>query len=334
MSIMAKAVPDAAIQRFEGLDQLRGVAVVLIHFVDLFLLLWDRASGFDWFGSFIIDRFPVYGIPPILFAFSTGLGVMLWKPRHREIDYLFRRSSLLMLSGFFLSYYVDGSADAWGLFEMIALLNIIIFFVDSVPLTVFGISMVLVANAFKPPFYSFGFPRVPYFFPDFELLPRIVSQSLVSGLFPLIPFLGWGLWGLLVGKIRGRESHLLLAGIIPATVGLGLRVVQPFEYNQAGNVYSTSMIVFSCGACSLSLWLLTKFRIAPLARFGMYAWRLTFWRYFALYMPFVWFGLFRSLPNMAALVVSVLSAIAQIAITYVRTDRLRELLSKPLTKMH
>jgi len=311
-------------QRYNALDQTRGAAVVLIHFVDVFYLLWDGASGFDWFGAHILDKFPIYGIPPILFAFSTGVSLTFWRDRHPELKYLFQRCGLLLLSGLILSYYVDGSADTWGLFEMIALLNVIIFFVNSIPLSAIGLTAVLALNAVKPPFYSFTFPTVPYFLPNFEALPRIISQSLVSGLFPLIPFLAWGFWGVIIGRIRHNERHHIASGMLPLGLGLALRTIQPITYSQWGNAYSTSMMLTSLGACSLGLLLLTKITIAPLTRFGRYAWRITFWRYPILYMPLVWLRTYKTLPHTTATIISLTAAGAQIGLTYIHKRGPRE----------
>jgi uncharacterized membrane protein len=124
-------------ERYLPLDQLRGIAVLMIHFVDVFYLLWDGSSGFDWYGSYLLDNVPIYAIPPILFAFSTGLAFTFWRSRHRDLHYLFNRCALLLLSGLILSYYIDGRADAWGLFEMIAFINLVIFSSTQSPLQLY-----------------------------------------------------------------------------------------------------------------------------------------------------------------------------------------------------
>jgi uncharacterized membrane protein len=211
---------EKATSRFSALDQVRGLAVFLIHFVDVFYLLWDSAKGLDWYGAFIIDSFPVYAIPPILFAFSTGVSLTFWRQRHPELRYLFNRCGLLLLSGFILSYYVDGSIEAWGLFELIAFINLVIFFLHTPQRAAAGLIITLSLNSEKPPFYSFSFPEVPYFFSGFEMLPRMVSRSLVSGLFPLVPFLTWGLWGVIIGSIKKNPRKLLVSGSSMIILGL------------------------------------------------------------------------------------------------------------------
>jgi len=301
------------VERYQALDQIRGIAVIWIHFVDLFLLLWNRSSGFDFYGGYLFDQFPVYGVPPILFSFSTGLSLTLWKDRH-DYKYLLRRISMLFLSGLLLSYWVDGSVETWGLFEMIALLNLVLFYLNSRLISILGITTILTLNELTPPFFSFHFPMVNYFF-NFEALPFIVSQALVSGLFPMIPFLVWGFWGCLVVRYR---NDLLRISLIPLGLGLILRMFQPFIYNQDGNVYSTSMILLLMGISSLLLFLLDKIKIPALNLYGRYAWRLTFWRYPLFYIPFVWVGMFQILNDIAAFVLSVVFSIALILLIKVK----------------
>lgn len=300
-------------ERYQALDQLRGIAVIWIHFVDLFLLLWNRKSGFDFFSGFIIDEFPVYAVPPILFSFSTGLSLILWKDR-RDYRYLFRRLSLLFLSGLVLSYWIDGNIEVWGLFEMIALCNLVLFFFNSEYVSIFGIATILILNELIPPFFVFHFPKIPYFI-EYEALPFIISQALVSGLFPLIPFLAWGFWGCIVSKHR---NNLLRISLIPIGLSLMLKIFQPFIYRQYGNVYSTSMVLFSMGIISLLLYLLQKIRVPVLALYGKYAWRLTFWRYPILYLPLIWLGMFQSLNYLYAFTLSIVLSLTLILLTKVK----------------
>lgn len=300
-------------ERYQPLDQLRGIAVIWIHLVDLFFLLWNRSSGFDFYGGYLFDQFPIYAFPPILFSFSTGLSITLWKEKH-DYKYLFRRLALLFLSGLILSYWLDGNVEAWGLFEMIALTNLVLFYLDSKFVSMCGIAVILTLNGLKPPFFAFHFPKVHYFF-EFEAMPFIISQALVSGLFPLIPFLAWGFWGCLVSKYR---NNLLRISLIPIGLGLMFRIFQPFIYNQYGNVYSTSMILLMMGISSLLLYLLDKIRVPTLNVYGKYAWRLTFWRYPTLYLPFIWFGMFQSLNYIEAFIVSTIFSLALILLTKVK----------------
>lgn len=296
-----------------ALDQLRGIAVIWIQFVDLFFLLWNRKSGFDFYGAYLFDQFPIYGIPPVLFSFSAGLTLTLWRDRH-DYKYLFSRVALLFLSGLVISYWMDGSVEAWGLFEMIALSNLVLFYLNSKLVSILGIGTILILNELTPPFFAFHFPKVHYFF-AFEALPFIISQSIVSGLFPLIPFLAWGFWGCLVSKYRDK---LLRISLIPLGLGLALRTFQPFIYIQFGNVYSTSMILLLMGICSTLLYLLEKIRVPLLNLYGRYAWRLTFWRYPVFYLPFVWFGMLQSMNCIEAFIVALIFSSALIALTKVR----------------
>jgi Na+-driven multidrug efflux pump len=139
---------------------------------------------------------------------------------------------------------------------------------------------------------------------------------LVSGLFPLIPFLSWGFWGVLMGRVIYHERKLILCGVSMAVIGFALRYIQPFTYSQTGNIYSTSMIILTFGSCSLVLWLTSKLEFSLLARIGKYAWRLTFWRYIILYIPLVLLGLFRTLTGLEALIISITASSAQIGLTY------------------
>jgi len=262
-------------------------------------------EGFDFYGFHLAGEFPFYGIPPILFAFSTGVSISIWRERH-DHRYLLSRVGLLLLSGFILAFYVDGRFDAWGLFEMIALSNFILFFVNSKLGSFLGILLILAVNHQIPPFYSFVSEPVDYFF-EFRALPMMASNAFVSGFFPMIPFITWAFWGVLYSKMQDKRLSL-----IPLAAGLALSFFEPFVYSQYGNVYSTSMILTTMGLSSLLLEALRNIHVPLLNIYGRYAWRMTFWRYFTLYMPFVWVGKFRAFNNINAFISAITLSISQI----------------------
>lgn len=299
------------LERDHALDELRGLAVIWIHFVDIFYLLWNGQGFFDFCCGYLFDEVPVYFLPPILFAFSTGLALTYWRDRHYwDGQYLLRRFGLLLLSGLILSYYVDFSFEAWGLFEMICLVNFIIFIINSERLAIIGIVLIVLLNYLIPPHFTISFQTFQYFKP-IRIPSHIVSQALVSGLFPTIPFLAFAFWGYIIGKHRKK---FIKFGLIPLGIGLILRFVDPFVYAQFGNTYSTSIIFLSMGMCSLLLYAFDKVRIPFLNLYGQNAWRITFWRYPILYFPFTIFGYFRKLNNEIAFFLSVIISISQIVL--------------------
>lgn len=313
-----------------SLDMLRGSAVVWIHFVDVFFLLWNRTYGFDFFGGYLFDGIPVYFLPPTLFAFCSGVALTIWTEKHKgDYRYLFNRIALLWLSGILLDIYVDmGAYDAIGIFVMIAFMNLILYFFNSIPLSIIGIGIVLFLNHSIPLGYRWASPTFPYFSGQMPLIPNYIPNLLWRGNFPMIPFLSWGFWGSLVGRIRNRDRDLILSGVIPIMFSLVLRTREAFIYSGGGGqLNTTSMIFLTFGLFSLMLYGLRFVKIPYLNVYGRYAWRLTFWRYFFLYMPFVWMGKFRGFNNEIALVLSVIMALAQILLV-IFPRKIRERVSK------
>ena len=317
-----------------ALDRLRGIAVIWIHFVDVFYLLWDRAYGFDFFGGYIFsgiplyflpppfsaflsgDRIPVYFLSPPLFAFCSGVALIIWTEKHKgDYRYLFNRIGLLWLSGLLIDYYVClGAFESIGIFVMIAFMNLILYFFNSIPASIIGVGIVLFLNHSIPLGYRWLSPILPYFNgQNMPLIPNYIPNLIWQGNFPLIPFLAWGFWSAFVGRIKNRDRNLILSGIIPISIAFILRTWEPFVYSGGGTqLNTTSMIFLTFGLFSLMLYALRFVKIPYLNIYGQYWWRMFFWRYFFLYMPFVWLGKFRAFNNEMAFVLSMIMALAQI----------------------
>ncbi len=199
---------------------------------------------------------------------------------------------------------------------MIAICNFCLFFINSKIGAFLGIVCIMVFNHVIPPFYSFTSEPVNYFF-EFRSIPLILSNALVSGFFPLVPFMAWAFWGALYIRLKDKRLSL-----IPLGAGIFLSLFEPLVYSQYGNVYSASMILITMGVCSLLLEALRMHRIPFLNLYGRYAWRMTFWRYFLLYMPFVWTGKFRAFNNTSALIFAIVLSLAQVLLSLISYDEL------------
>ena len=267
--------------RDESLDYLRGIGVLLIHFVDVFQLLWNRNSGIDVFNLELYGGFTLAGVAPLIFSFSTGLALHHWKDKH-DFKYLLKRISLLLVSGLILSYVIDHDILAFGIFELIAVSNLILYYFNSVTISISGILLILLMKVICP----MNFP-----------LPIIMNRIFFTGIFPLVPFLAYAWYGCLYGKMKDYRISLL-----SLVFGI-LLFPTPLQ--------DVSIILLNCGLASILYEVMKKVTVPYLNLYGVYSWRMTFWRYFLSYLPLIWLGLARRLDNPISIILSVLISACQ-----------------------
>ena len=233
--------------RDESLDYLRGIGVLLIHFVDVFQLLWNEESGIDVFNLEFYGGFTLAGVAPLIFSFSTGLALHYWRDKH-DVKYLVIRVSLLLLSGLILSYVIDHDLLAFGIFELIAVSNLILYYLNSVTLSISGILLVLLLKVM---------------YPTDLLLPLVIDRIVFTGIFPLVPFLAYAWYGCLYGRVK--EYRISLVSLV-----FGI-VLFPTP------IQDVALIFLNCGLVSAFYEVLKKVTIPYLDLYGVYSWRMTFW---------------------------------------------------------
>jgi predicted acyltransferase len=332
-------------QRLNSLDTIRGIAVMGIVFWDFFDLL---SKNLDWYAFRIVGNFPFYGVPPILFFFSAGVSQYLsinarkargekdWQIRNHVLN----RGCILLLAGILLTIILREPPDNWGIFEEVALSNVVGYFllayVDLRPLAILLIALVGLGST-VPPYFSIAMPSIDFLGGPYFVMPNLFQRALFSGLFPFFPFFCFSLWGGILGRLL-VERRIASRGLFSSALamsGLGLLLYSlgfPMEYHQAGNIYSLACVIFSMGASTLILailhWLqdvrvLCLCAFKPLTDCGRASFAICFWRYPLIYNPLIYLGLASIFPVGVAATLSIFLLLPTwlFAVAWIKTRR-------------